>query len=118
MGIDLTQFEPQVLGQVRPANTSNTVLHNPDNISILRGLFVCNTSGASVTYRIFLDNDGTTYDRTTALFWDTLLDPDTTVLIETIDGLILNNSSANIAVRTSVADAITFTLYGEKKITQ
>ena len=108
--------EPSILGQVRPANTTAVSIHSPDKFSILRGMFICNTSGAPAKARIFIDNDVTTYDETTAIFWDVEVATDSVIEVETLDGLSLNNPTANIAVRTDTNSALTFTLWGETGI--
>ena len=71
---------------------------------------VCNTSGADATYRIFHDDNGTTYDETTALFWDVTLTADSSDILEM--KVSMDDSSGNLAVRTDTANAITFTAYG------
>jgi hypothetical protein len=105
-------FTEGVLGQLRPANTTAASLYSPaaSTIGIGKTLTVCNTSGAAATFRIFVDNDGTTYDETTAIFWDISIAADETVQL---DGFYpMNNAAGNLAVRTSVANALTFTLFG------
>lgn len=101
------------LGQLRPADTTAASLYSPSSGSTARliVLFVCNLTGAGVAFRIFHDRDGTTYDQTTALYYDVTQAANTTSLID-LKGLYMNNSSGNIAVRSATNDAFTFTLYG------
>ena len=105
----------QQLAQARPSGTTAVSLYSPSLSKevIFKSLVICNTSGAPATFRIFHDDNGTTYDETTALFCDTSIAADTTV---TITDVIAGNNPAgvagNIAVRTSVANALTFTAYG------
>ncbi len=75
-------------------------------------IIVCNQSGASAKYRIFLDDDGTTYDQTTALFYDILIPADTTDSIEGI--YFMDDSDGNLAVRTNTSSALTFTCFGRE----
>jgi hypothetical protein len=63
-----------------------------------------------VKFRIFADDDGTTYDESTALFWDVTIEGNTTVELDTF--MALDGSAGNLAVRTSVANALTFTAFG------
>ena len=99
------------LGQLRPANTTAASLYSPSSgNTIIKSVVICNTSGAAATFRIFVDDDGTTYDETTALYWDTDIAVDTTVQIDTFWSM--NNSSGNLAVRTDTANALTFTAFG------
>ncbi len=100
------------LGQLRPADTTAVTIYSPVSgvhTKITR-VVVCNTASTTQKFRIFLDNDGTTYDETTALFWDIPTPTDTTVEIE--GGWWMNNSSGNLAVRTDSASAFTFTVFG------
>lgn len=73
-------------------------------------VLVCNTTANSHDFRIFLDNDGTTYDETTALFFDEALAANTTREIE--GDWWMGNSSGNLAVRTDTNSAFTFTVFG------
>jgi len=108
----MASIQEQQLGQLRPANTTAASLYSPGTgiTTIIKAITICNTSGGAVTFRIFLDNDGTTYDQTTALFYDIALAADTTIQIDSY--YAMNNSSGNLAVRTSSNDAITFTCFG------
>lgn len=105
-------LQEKQLGQLRPANTTAASLYSPGTgvTAIVKSLYIANTTGGSVTFRIFVDDDGTTYDETTALFWDTTIAGGTTVELDTF--LALNDSSGNLAVRTSSANALTFTAFG------
>jgi len=64
----------------------------------------------SAAVRIFLDDDGTTYDESTALYWDIDIATKTTLSIDTF--WAMNNSSGNLAYRTSVDNALTITIFG------
>ncbi len=101
-----------ILGQSRPGDTTAVTIYSPasgEHTKITR-IVVCNTSSGTQKFRIFLDNDGTTYDETTALFWDVTTPTDTTVEIE--GDWWMNNASGNLAVRTDSASAFTFTVFG------
>jgi hypothetical protein len=108
------------LGQLRPANTTAAALYTPRTgiIGVVTSIIVCNTSGASAAYRLFHDFDGTTYDQTTALVYDDVIDPAfagvlaLTRHILTFDGGITISPGGNLACRTSVNSAFTFTAYG------
>lgn len=102
------------LGQSRPSSTTAVSLYSPatSTTAIIKTIVICNTSGASAKYRLFHDDDGTTYDETTAFAWDDEIDPaiDSKVPVEI--NICANGSSGNLAVRTDTADALTFTAYG------
>lgn len=106
-------IKEDLLGQLRPANTSAASLYSPTAPTkrwIGKTLKVCNTSGATAKYRIFHSKEGTTYDESTAQEWDVVLNKDVTHTYS--DFLAGSSTSGNFGVRTSVANAITFTLYG------
>ncbi|MGI9405865.1 MAG: hypothetical protein ACR2O4_05800 [Hyphomicrobiaceae bacterium] len=105
-----------ILAQSRPANTTAVSAYSPPNDTVrteITLVTVCNTSGASAKYRIFIDDDGTTYDETTALFWDIAVAADTSVeILLHSKSWWMTNSSGNLAVRTDTASAFTFTVFG------
>ena len=108
------------LAQVRPANTTAVSAYSPDpsiKTEVLM-IMVCNTTGSSATFRLFHDVDGTTYDETTALYWDNSVNANASVQIsyEEGSGLWLNNAAGNVAVRSGTGSALTFTLYGKENI--
>ena len=102
------------LGQLRPANTTAASLYSPASSTeaVIQSIIVSNTSGSAATYRIFVDDNGTTYDQTTALYYDISLPADTSDSIQVY--ITMNDSTGNLAVRTSVNNAITFTAFGEE----
>jgi hypothetical protein len=105
-------LQEKQLGQLRPANTTAASLYSPPALTtaIIKGLTICNTTAITATFRIFNDDDGTTYDETTALFFDAEILGNTTVSATGFKAM--NNSSGNFAVRTDTANALTFTLFG------
>ncbi len=115
-------FERKQLGQLRPANTTAASLYSPgiDIITRIYVIIVCNVTGSPVDYRIFHDEDGTTYDQTSALHYDIALPANTTDVVTfgqgDNGGIWMNNSSGNIAVRTATSSSLNFTCYGEENL--
>jgi len=105
-------MEEQQLGQTRPADTNNHSIYSPSagETTVVSTIIICNTSGSAVTYRIFVDDDGSTYDQDTALFYGISLDANTTDILQTHIGM--DDSNGNLAVRSSSANALTFTVHG------
>lgn len=105
-----------ILAQSRPANDTAVSVYSPPNDTVraeITLVVVCNTSGGVAAFRIFLDDDGTTYDESTALFWDISVAADTTVEILLHNkSWWMTNSAGNLAVRTDTASAFTFTVFG------
>jgi len=102
------------LGQLRPANTDPASLYSPpaDTLALLSLLIVCNVSAAEAKFRVFLDDDGTTYDQSTAIYYDRALAANRTEILALQLGM--SDEAGNLAVRSDVASALTFTLYGEE----
>ena len=102
------------LGQLRPANTTAASLYSPSSVTtVVKSIVICNTSGADAAARVFHDDNGTTYDETTALAWDINILANTTVVLEVF--VAMNDATGNLAVRTSVNSALTFTAYGSEQ---
>lgn len=105
-----------ILAQSRPANTTAASAYSPPTNNIraeITLIVVCNTSGSSAKFRIFIDDDGTTYDESTALFWDIDVPVDTTVeILDHHSSYWMTKSVGNLAVRTDTANAFTFTVFG------
>ena len=101
------------LGQARPANTTAVSLVSPtgsEEISITE-FTVCNTTALASTYRVFHDDDGTTYDETTALYFDVAIPANTTHVFDK-QSINLNDSDGNFAIATGTNNALTFTAWG------
>ena len=106
------KMQEKQLGQLRPANTTAASLYSPaaNLTGIAKNLVVANTTAILATFRVFVDDDGTTFDETTALFFDVPLLGNTTVLIDMYSAM--DDPAGNFAVRTDTANALTFTLFG------
>lgn len=103
-----------LLAQARPANTTAATAYTASIQTEITRIVVANTSGGAATFRIFHDDDGSTYDQTTALYYDIAAAADTTYTIEAAGqgtGLFVA-PTGTIGVRTSVNSAFTFSLYG------
>ena len=107
-------IQEDMLGQVRPSSTTAESIYTPaaSTTWIAKLLRVCNTSGSAVTFRVFHSQQGTTYNETTAAFWDHPIAANTTVDITSF--MAGKDSTGNVGVRTSVTNALTFTFYGAK----
>ena len=105
-------FQEKQLGQARENSTSAVSVYSPGSgvTTIIKTIFLTNTSGSPADYRLFCDDDGTTYDESTTLAWDVEIGDDEMVEIDCF--IAMNDSSGNFAYRSSVANAITITLFG------
>ncbi len=108
----MSTLQEKQLGQLRPANTTAASLYSPPAATtwIGKNLVVCNTTAGAITFRVFHDEDGTTYDTTTALYYDVSIAANTTL---SLTGFLAGHTfGGNIGVRVSTGDTLTFTLYG------
>ena len=105
-------IQEKQLGQLRPADTVAASLYSPpaSTTAIIKSIVVSNTTGSAATFRIFLDEDGTTYDESTAHFFDVNIGANTTVIVDTY--WAMDTDAGNLAVRSGTSNALTFTAYG------
>ena len=101
------------LAQARENSTNAVSIYSPGAGETVQAfLKIANNTAAVAAVRVFHDDDGTTYDETTALLWDIDIEPGQ--FLE-IDKVFMNNSAGNLAYRSSVANALTATVYGVVK---
>ena len=105
-------FQEKQLGQHRINSTTATSLYSPgaSTTAIIKSVVVCNQTASAATFRLFIDDDGTTYDQTSALYYDVSIAGNTTIQIDTY--WPMNDANGNLATRTGTANAITFTAFG------
>lgn len=112
------QISQQVrnLKQYRPPNTSaiSVIQTNPRRKVVIKSINIANTTAADATFSLYLDNDGTTYDATTAIAMSVLIEANSLTLIEYAAGLPLEHASnnGNFAVQSNTTNALTFTISG------
>lgn len=106
------------LAQVRPASTAVTEAFTTNlPIAEITSIYVANTSGAAATFRMFHSlGSADVTDESTALFWDKNVPTADTFIIRAEamgSGIMVGNKQLDkIFVRSSVANALTFTFYG------
>ena len=102
------------MAQVTPAVTTDATAYTADLRTEITSIFVCNTSGSAVTFRLFHDEGGTTYATTNALFYDKSVPANDTIVIrsEYAGSVIIMAPTDSLGVRTSAANDLTFSIYG------
>ena len=100
------------LAQSRVSGTTAVTLFSPSKRDryTITSILVANTTASQVDFSIFHDEDGTTYDETTALFFDIPLSGNCTFLYEA--DIYMNDPAGGLGVRTDTSLALTFTVYG------
>lgn len=108
------------LGQALPADMNAVSIYSPPAGTTVRvtGFFAANTTGSAATFRLFHDEDGTTYSTATALYYDVSVAANTTFSLSQQEdpSILMGNSDGNLAVRTGTNSAFCFTVYGEEII--
>jgi len=112
--MDYSQYRPKQLGQLRPGDVNAASIYSPpaNSSGLIYQIVIANTTTVNADFSIYRDNDGTTYDQTTALAYGVTLAGNSYTLIEFLNGLSLETPSGNLAVQTSVTNALTFTVDG------
>ena len=99
---------------LRPADTNPATIFTSTLNTEITKIFVCNTSGSAITFRIFHGLAGDSYDQDNALYYDAAIAANETVVIEgmTPNGGIMMQPTEILGVQSSSADDIVFTVYG------
>lgn len=114
-----TTARTTLLAQVRPANTTAATAYTAaSNTRVeIKKIAIANTTGSAASYRLFHDDDGTTYDQTTALAYDVSVPANSShVWSATEDDGIGLRAGGSLGVRTDTNNALTFTVYGVVQI--
>ena len=107
------QLRTKQLGQVVPSDTTPLLIFSPSSRDrcVVRNIIICNVTSSTVTYRLFVDEDGTTYNTTTAIAYDIPLAGNTTDVWEV--PIYMHDPAGSVAVQTGTGSALTFTANGE-----
>ena len=100
------------LGQATPATATAATIYTVPSATQVVGmvLFVCNTDTADHVFGVFQDDNGSTYDDTSALYLGTNIAASTTVVIAIGP---MSTSGGTIGVKTDdTSSSLTFTLNG------
>jgi len=105
--------EKKQLAQVRENSTNAVTIYTASGVTAtVKTIKVANTTASIVKVRIFIDNDGTTFDESTAIAWDIEILPNNPWHIETNE---IINDGGSMGYRSSVANALTITVSGEEE---
>lgn len=102
----------RILGQENPGASNTTLYSLPlGKVTEVKTILIVNTGATDQTFRIFVDPNGSTFNASTALFWDTPLIVAETKEVELSLGLDV--TGASIGVYGSSTD-VTFTVSGRE----
>lgn len=105
-------IQEQQLGQLRPSGTSPESIYSPAAgvTWVAKSITLCNTTGATALASLYHHEGGTTYTADTQILNEVeLLAKETRTLTILLAG---KASIGNVAVQSSVAGAINYSLYG------
>jgi len=107
----------RILAQIRPSGTGATTAYTKPakNLATVNSIAVCNTTGGTVNYSVYVCINGTTYDQTTAIAYASPIVANATYIIDL--PFTLDTTNGTVGVQTSSANALTFTLIGTIKET-
>lgn len=110
----MTFASGQQLAQSRPANTSTATAFTASVRTEITAIVICNTTGSATTFSIYHDDDGTTYDQTTALVYAAALAANTTITIGAEgDGAgVLIKAGGSLGIQSGTSNACNFSIYG------
>ena len=112
-GLDMNYLRALMLAQLRPSNTAMTSLYSSPVglLTVITGICIVNTSNAAKSFRICYDNGGSTFDESTALYWDKPIDKNETFLVQ-LQIAVNHQNAGNLGFRSGGANALTITLFG------
>ena len=102
------------LAQTEPITTGAVTAYSANLHTEITKIIVANTSASGRTFRLFHDDDSNLYSTSTALFYDTSIAPNSTIIIDADarGGGLSVNKNGTIGVRSPATAALTFTIYG------
>lgn len=101
------------LAQVRPSGTSASAAFTATIPTEVTRIFITNTTGSAAAFSLYHDDDGTTFDQTTALFFGVSVTANTTTEFQCDPGAgIQMRAGGALAVQTDTGSALTFSIYG------
>jgi len=114
----MSQTKKQLAQVVLGTATAALYSAPSSGFAVVKEIFICCTTSGSVTIRLFHDSDGSTYDKTTALYYDYPVTGNDTVLYQAASdgGIVIDNIFGKIGGSASVGSAVTLTMYGEDLI--
>lgn len=102
------------LAQSRPSGTTAVSAFTALMPTEITRIIVCNTTGTAANMSIYHDDDGSTFDATTALYESKSVPANDSIEIkaESIGAGLMMAKNGQIGVKTGTANALTFTIYG------
>ena len=105
-------FQEKLLAQKRENTTGAVSVFSPEAgvTAVIKTIMIANTSGAAATVRVFIDDDGSIFDESTALIWDKSIA--TGDFLQITGFFAMDDSTGNLGYRSSVANSLVITVFG------
>lgn len=105
-------IQEQQLAQARENSTNAVSIYSPSSneTAIIKSIILCNVTSSLSKVRIFIDNDGSVFDESTAIFYDINVHGNETIELDSY--IPMNNENGNLAYRVDVANSVTITVSG------
>jgi len=101
------------LAQARPSGTTAVNAFTALLRTEINLIVIANTTGTSANFSIYHDDDGSTFDATTALYEANALAGATSLRLAFEPGSgIMINKGGQLGIKTGTGSALTFTFYG------
>ena len=101
------------VAQSRPSNTTAASVYTAPLPTEVTRIIICNTTGSAADASLYHDDDGSTFDATTALIESKSIPANDYLEIKLDGGSgLMIKRSGQIGVKTGTGNALTFTLYG------
>lgn len=108
MALNLLTY--QQLAQHIEYSTSAVSVYSPGaNETVQVFVKISNISPENVKCSVFHDDNGTTYNETTAIIYEMMIQPG--AILE-LDHIYMNDSTGNLAVQSDTSGALNVTVYG------
>ena len=117
--MSLTNRNVKQLAQSHPSGTGAATIYSPntDILTHMTRITVTNTSGGAVVGTLYHDEDGTTYTAVTEIWEGSVAANSTSMILEVksdLGGIVMRNSSGNLAFKSASGSTLTITVYGEE----
>ena len=103
------------IAQTRLASATASTIFTATLRTEVHRIHITNVSGTNDTFRLYHDEDGNTFDETTALYWDEPASAGRSFVVENQmngGGITLKRGAA-LGFRPATNNALTITVYGE-----
>lgn len=102
------------LAQSRPANTNTATAYTAVMRTEVLGVWICNTTGTAAAASVYHDDDGTTYDESTALLFAKSVAANDYIFVPfgAAGTGIAVSAGGSLGVKSGTTSALTFTFYG------